>query len=606
MEAPARFPRSGSQNTQHFNINSSQRTTYTDFNAPRHVVQSQIPHGRIKAHNFDVQFKNDPNFVKRQEEHLSTESNVIAKYQSPQQLITGIPPSQVKPNRQDGNQGMQVDAGHNFQNPNQFNNLTRPNLALPWNSNNNPSHFDKHNLTVQNHTEMFNSQVHNPFDQRSQLFTPPHPPNSAGMAVSNHRPEQHMKLNSTAGNPSFPTGPSNFPSWPNAPHQQPGLPPSNTLQQFPEYNKPPPVGSNACSSGPALYSVPPPTTYSLGAENNSMNIPNLNQSNYPREEMCRGLSGNESKMDSCDTLRTKDKDWIQHWMENKGLQTKRLKRQNHMKIYEAQDKMKQLFVLMARLQKGMQTLESMKNAEMKVWDNKFQEIEHVKVQIEELKKEFSNEETLLQLKQKLSSRRKKRERQKRSRTEQYEQTQASRDVLHRQIDQWRNNILQKDRALKQEKELKQEADAALTEVRKKISDITKMISVLNGLRKLRKLRKDRQERQGLYTSASSEQTFETSIGELLEIATKQQDIYLAEENALKVMLEEEHEESREKERLKSQQKERDREISEQRKTQELLFGLNDASDTSSPLFPFYQYYDQANQNLQALLHIRQT
>ncbi|KAK3595131.1 hypothetical protein CHS0354_028561 [Potamilus streckersoni] len=609
MAASSRAPSSGLENT-HFNINPSQRQTYTDFNAPRHVVQSQIPHGNLNAHsltpNCDVKFTHDPNFVNRHYEHSSTESNMNAKYQGPQQSITGISHTQVKSARHDVNLGMQVDVGPNFHIPNQFHNRpTGPNVAHPWSNNTIPPRFETQNLTGQKHAHTINSQVRNSVDPRSQLFTQPHLQNSAGMVGSNHsRPIHqgvHMKQNSTVGNQSVP--PSNFPSWPNAPQPPQGLPPSN-IQQFPEFNTPPPVGYNSCSARPDLYSVPSPRSYNLGAENNSTNMPNLSQSNYPGQEMCRGLSGNESKIDNCESLRTTDREWIQHWLGNKGIHTKRLERENHLKVYEAQDKMKQLFILMARLQKGMQTLEAMKTAEMKVWDNKFQEMEQVKVQIEKLKKEFSDEQTLLQIKKKVSSQRQKRERRKRSRREQYEQTLAYRDVLHRQIDKWRNNILQKDIALKQEKELKQEADAALTEVRKKISDMTKMISVLNGLRKLRKLRKDRQERQGLYTSVSSEQTFETRVEELLEIATKQLDTYHAEENALKVMLEEEHEESREKERLRSQQKQLDKEISEQRKIQELLFGLNDASDPSSPLFPFYQYYDQANQNMQALLHIR--
>ncbi|KAJ8304875.1 hypothetical protein KUTeg_018458 [Tegillarca granosa] len=148
-----------------------------------------------------------------------------------------------------------------------------------------------------------------------------------------------------------------------------------------------------------------------------------------------------------------------------------------------------------------------------------------------------------------------------------------------------------------EKELKSTADVILNEVRKKLVDANKTIELLHGLQKLRTLRKDRLERQGVITKSNMNEQFETDVQEQLTIMKKQQEIYIAEEKALKVMLETEHEETKVKEQEKSR-------LEHEEDQNQLLFGHNESHSLDNSLFPYWQFYHQASLNKESLIQIR--
>ncbi|KAJ8304136.1 hypothetical protein KUTeg_017719 [Tegillarca granosa] len=256
----------------------------------------------------------------------------------------------------------------------------------------------------------------------------------------------------------------------------------------------------------------------------------------------------------------------------------------------------------------------------------------IKNELDNLKKELQNEENLKALHAKIESRKRKRlkkslhfisreymlkisksssnicsciyillhRRLKRLRKERYDEKlkeMTEREEKTRKIDEWRDKITQEEIHQKEEKELKSTADVILNEVRKKLVDANKTIELLHGLQKLRTLRKDRLECQGVITKSNMNEQFETDVQEQLTIMKKQQEIYIAEEKALKVMLETEHEETKVKEQEKSR-------LEHEEDQNQLLFGHNELHSLDNSLFPYWQFYHQASLNKESLIQIR--
>ncbi|XP_061172485.1 programmed cell death protein 7-like [Saccostrea echinata] len=278
-------------------------------------------------------------------------------------------------------------------------------------------------------------------------------------------------------------------------------------------------------------------------------------------------------------------------------------------INSTQDKLRRMMLLMAQLQQETTTLSDQgTSAPDDVWDNRKQKVLLLKTELKKIQEELSDETTINQVKQKVLQQRKKRERLKRRRQEQWEEKQREeekRNNLHAEIDGWQEKLRKKANEEREAKELKKSADAILNEVRKKISDVTKTLDLLKGIQKLRKLRSDRLKQQGVHANPASDEKFKEVMDEQFNTMKKQKEIYLAEEKALQVMLETEHEETKEKEREQQEKVQRLQKERESKKLQEIMFGKSENFSEGEAMLPFYQFYDQANYSYESFIQIRQ-
>ncbi|XP_062566301.1 programmed cell death protein 7-like [Saccostrea cucullata] len=278
-------------------------------------------------------------------------------------------------------------------------------------------------------------------------------------------------------------------------------------------------------------------------------------------------------------------------------------------INSTQAKLRRMMLLMAQLQQETSTLsDEGRSAPDNVWDNQRQKVLILKTELEKIQEEMSDETTINQVKQKVLQQKKKRERLKRRRQELWEEEKREeerRNNLHAEIDAWQEKLRKKANEEREAKELKKAADAILNEVRKKISDVTKTMDLLKGIQKLRKLRSDRLKQQGVHANPASDEKFKDVMDEQFITMKKQKEIYLAEERALQVMLETEHEETKEKAREQREKIKKLREEREHKKIQEIMFGKSENISDSEAMFPFYQFYDQANYSYESFIQIRQ-
>lgn len=186
---------------------------------------------------------------------------------------------------------------------------------------------------------------------------------------------------------------------------------------------------------------------------------------------------------------------------------------------------------------------------------------------------------------------------------------SQRAEKHAQIDKEMQRIVEKQKEAKQEAEMQKEGDEILSQVRKKITEANRTVQLLDNVHKLRKLRRDRLERQGVLgmcepAGSASSLMFEARMDSMKSLLQKQLDTYHAEESALKVILEREQEESREKEREKVKKQLMEKQKAQKRKEDIMLFGKQKIPQMDDPLFPFWQYYHQAENSLESLVSIR--
>ncbi|KAJ3593008.1 hypothetical protein NHX12_005346 [Muraenolepis orangiensis] len=164
------------------------------------------------------------------------------------------------------------------------------------------------------------------------------------------------------------------------------------------------------------------------------------------------------------------------------------------------------------------------------------------------------------------------------------------------IDAWRMKRIHAER------ELKLAADSVLCEVRKKQTDVKRMQDILRSLEKLRKLRKEAASRKGIFPGEDSEHEFGGQLERLRALIRTRTAVYAVEERALRVMLEGEQEEERQRDLEKRQQKERERRLQKKREVDAMLFGDEVPADPRQQ--PFREYYTQAERSLPALVQIR--
>ncbi|XP_052279495.1 programmed cell death protein 7-like isoform X6 [Dreissena polymorpha] len=257
----------------------------------------------------------------------------------------------------------------------------------------------------------------------------------------------------------------------------------------------------------------------------------------------------------------------------------------------------------------------MKNEDSSIWDQKLKEVMKIKLDVEKLQNELTKETTVKQLQKLVEQRRKKRARRKQLHKKEYLAKQkelSSRDELHAKIDKDMQKIVEQQRAKKQEEDMDKEADMILGQVRKKLSETGRYQQLLDSLSKLRRLRTDRLERQGVLSSiyagtgsiGARNQVFENKISSLKELLDKQMNIYKAEESTLKVLLEKEQKETKEKEDAQTRQRRAEALEREHTIQHRKLFGKPKVAQPGDPIYSFQQFYESASHSLDNLVSVR--
>ncbi|WAR00127.1 PDCD7-like protein [Mya arenaria] len=284
-------------------------------------------------------------------------------------------------------------------------------------------------------------------------------------------------------------------------------------------------------------------------------------------------------------------------------------------INNAQKKTREMIVLLARLQKQKSMLETMKNEDASIWDQKMKELLNIKTEVEKLQTEMTDGEKLKTLHKKINKRRKKRARVKRLRQQVREECQAelsAREEKHALIDKQMHQIVEKQRAQKQEQDMQKEADVILGQVRRKLTEASRAQQLLDGLQKLRKLRSDRLDRQGVLGSVAGGQggsearklLFDNKMSTLSDLLTSRLKTYKAEESTLQVLLEQEQQETREKEEERAQQRLHDKHVRQRAREDVMVFGDHRRAQPGDPIYSFQQFYESASSSVEALISIR--
>ncbi|CAE1271897.1 Programmed cell death protein 7 [Acanthosepion pharaonis] len=348
---------------------------------------------------------------------------------------------------------------------------------------------------------------------------------------------------------------------------------------------------------PPNFNVPPP------------NLPTLNNNITVQQQSCESVVKETDKDAAVDIQKQEDQSWInQRFLCRKRcLPQSTTKKEESITISEAQKLIREMFILAAQLQQQTQNLELITaTASKDEWLKEVKKTEAMKEQLEQFRHKVDNQDLMAQLEKKVKKRQKDRERLKRSQSRRYQEKQealARRNELHSQIDEWLNAISQKEIQLKKDKEMKICVDSVLSEVRKKKSDVSKMLELIKVLSKLRKVRKENVAKKGLYTLFHCDQKFEEDIPRLQRMLNRQMEIYEAEQRTLMVMLECEQEETKERERAHSHKVQAEIEKREQKREQQLLFGKRTIDD-DDPIYPFMKFYSQAEYSWEAFIQIR--
>jgi uncharacterized glyoxalase superfamily protein PhnB len=230
----------------------------------------------------------------------------------------------------------------------------------------------------------------------------------------------------------------------------------------------------------------------------------------------------------------------------------------------------------------------------------------IKKRLNELRKLLTEAASNVQLRlRRISQKRKRIKRLRQQLYEEKREMESRRQKRHQELEKWENEMRLQAANAKMELEMKKAADATLSEVRRKISDVHHRLTLLGKLRKLRDLRRDQAERKGTATSKSADGKFEERVGALTAFLKEQLSDYEAEQRTLQVMLETEQEETKEKEREKRKEKMEERLNKYEQQLHQWLFGRNDPLPPSDPVFPYRQYYELASYSTDALVKIRQ-
>ncbi|XP_056134970.1 programmed cell death protein 7 [Lampris incognitus] len=302
--------------------------------------------------------------------------------------------------------------------------------------------------------------------------------------------------------------------------------------------------------------------------------------------------------------RRQDEQWIKRFLQKKASKIQE-QREPYSKISAPQvrDLLHGAFHLVSKLSLACEILKQNLENES-VWADSYRMALSVKRELQDNLKVLDDHECLDYFKRKLACIGKRRARQHKRKLLQMEDESVERKIAEKEavIDKWRMKQIHEVEEKKREQELKVAADSVLCEVRKKQADVKRMQDILRSLEKLRKLRKEAASRKGIFPDKELDTMFIGQLDKLKTLIGKRTSVYLAEENALRVMLEGEQEEERKKDLEKRNNKEKERQLQRKKEIETMLFGVEMHADHL--LRPFREYYTQAEYSLPALLQIR--
>ncbi|XP_033633979.1 programmed cell death protein 7-like [Asterias rubens] len=445
--------------------------------------------------------------------------------------------------------------------------------------------------------EPFRSHPPGPPPQGSSQARPllPSGPHPSGPHPSGSHPPGPLPQGSSQARPLHPSGPQPSGPHPSGPHPSgphPSGPHPSPRMHQPFHSKPPnfqpprmPPQDSRHQHNPGF--VPRP-------------FPISNQNRLPPPPQ---IVPEKSQRD-------KDEEWMKDWLMKRKIGQPLKTNENTPTANTVNDGRQLVVDLMQTLQQLAELKETLSQRikrDESSWQYECRRVNRQKEKVEALQSRLFGSEFLDLLQNKIKKRKKKRERIKRQRQRQYQmelEVEERRAKLHSKIDARLAKELQTYQDSKREAELQEEIDKTLYEVRKKKQEASQTLDLIKGLKKLRQLRKDAAQVKGIQTSREADIAFDRKLKPLEELMSKQRDLYREEEKTMQVMLEEEHEEYKEQERKKMRRRQEEKALKEMQANMKVIFGKDELVGQDARLFPFQQFYHQAESNMHALVDIR--
>ncbi|KAL7633156.1 UNVERIFIED_CONTAM: hypothetical protein RMT77_016526 [Armadillidium vulgare] len=398
---------------------------------------------------------------------------------------------------------------------------------------------DSRNLCDQQSERNIPTQNYRSLPSLSQLPPPPLPP-----------PPPPPRL----WGPNFSPGnlPSKCYSYPPLSNYPPLRPRSNTGTDFsvslrqpnlqnPDYSKPPPP-------------PPPKPPFSFPPQNLLLRQPVCEIKNQHQSTEGDQLTSTDKKMGDVNLKGLpegsddKDELYVQNWVSSvrKRLNAEESERKTkEIKVNDVQKKLLRYAILIKELKDLTQHVSDLPPPPDKV-SQEYKErvmtkVNELKIDIEELRRYFSEEETLNKIKESLSKRREKRLKRRKTKSERNERWKRRKEEwkrLEEEIDEKIKIENEEEKQNLEEEKMKREADSVLREVRSKQEDVVRMQKLLQALTSLRDIRKNKGEMHGYVENPEASSFFDKMKKEFETILSDQQKIYCSEEQTLKIMIEE--------------------------------------------------------------------
>lgn len=427
---------------------------------------------------------------------------------------------------------------------------------------------------------------HPPHFQKDAAFMPPSP-------IGNPTPPRQPSTPAPYARHAFPPNLNHVPPPPlNMRNFPPPVIPFNT-SQIPRQNTPPFTNNPTELQNTVLSDGgEPPFKRALCASNGTSNV-------------------EESQIDlvnsAASSLQTDDQMWVWQRFRKRRISAdqQKQKQEESVSLADVNTTLCKVLPLLNALKEKERTLEEHLTSTTFPWEDVLEEstasVQSATSLIDRLSKEQFLEKATKQI-QRAEKRKKYRERRKMRRYLEFKDKEKAREEISETIDEWQNAIFEKLRREKQENQLKKAADETMSEVRRKLVDVDKILRLLTALEQLRRLRKDAAARKGLRPPEEADETFAKITKEVRTFTKKQRKVYVGEQKTLQVMLETEQEESREREKARKQEKQRVENQKERDEACLQLFGrpghrINEVSFNS-------QYYNQAQYNVDNFIKIR--
>ncbi|KAG1688562.1 Programmed cell death protein 7 [Nymphon striatum] len=366
------------------------------------------------------------------------------------------------------------------------------------------------------------------------------------------------------------------------------------------------------------YNVPPPPIPPLQnvftRDNHSLqNPPMANQfhsaPNFPNQFSNSNSYVLNNKDESIISNMSEDEQWLSKWLKDIGKSSKVKVHADDsvvVKISDAKTLLQHAYSLFSLLTEMKHELKNSLDVDPEIWTKHESVCNSAHKQLSEITKVLNNEKLLKSLTYRIKNRKKKRiwqNQRKLKINEEKSRNEQKCFYLHKQIDENIKKMADVIIKKKKEEEMKKEADSILSEVRKKLSEGSQVLHLLNGLEKLRELRKESARRKGLYSSKEMDDEFQAMLESLKKLIDKQISDYRDEEKTLTVMIESEQEVKRAKQKSESQAVINEQLKIKQSKILTCLFGKNYVP-AQDPLFTSWNYFTQADSNLESLVCIR--